>query len=115
MSTAERIRARRLELGMTQQELADKLGYTSKSSIGKIENGNQELPMKLLKKVAKALQISPQDLIEWKDPEAEEAAQDLRLLALFHSLDSEGQADVMDFLEVKVNRMKKDISQQSAS
>ena len=34
------IRKRREELGMTQQELADKLGYSSKSTINKIRKWN---------------------------------------------------------------------------
>ena len=33
------IKARRVELGLTQQELAEKMGYTNRSSIAKIENG----------------------------------------------------------------------------
>ena len=35
----KRIRRRREELGMTQEELADKLHYKSKTTIAKIENG----------------------------------------------------------------------------
>ena len=38
------IRARRKELGITQEELAHKLGYKSKVSINKIEMGIQKLP-----------------------------------------------------------------------
>ena len=41
----DRIRARREELGLTQEELATRLGYKSKSSINKIETGNNNLPM----------------------------------------------------------------------
>ena len=40
MSTIyDRIRARRLELGLTVEDLAQQLGYKDKSSISKIENG----------------------------------------------------------------------------
>ena len=40
MSTIyDRIRARRLELGLTAEDLAQQLGYKDKSSISKIENG----------------------------------------------------------------------------
>ena len=37
MAVGDRIRARRTELGMTQEELAKKAGYKSRSSINKIE------------------------------------------------------------------------------
>lgn len=35
----ERIKARRLELGLTQEELAKKMGYTSRSTVNKVELG----------------------------------------------------------------------------
>ena len=38
MTTGERIKQRRKELGMTQAELAKKTGYTDKSSIAVIES-----------------------------------------------------------------------------
>lgn len=39
MTFGERVKARRIELGWTQEELAEKMGYKSKSSINKIELG----------------------------------------------------------------------------
>ena len=45
MSTIyDRIRARRLELGLTVEDLAQQLGYKDKSSISKIENGKADIP-----------------------------------------------------------------------
>lgn len=35
----ENIKKRRLELGMTQNDLSEKLGYKEKSAISKIEKG----------------------------------------------------------------------------
>ena len=46
MSTIyNRIRARRLELGLTVEDLAQQLGYKDKSSISKIENGKADMPL----------------------------------------------------------------------
>ena len=39
MEIGDRIRKKREELGMSQEELAKKIGYRSRSSINKIENG----------------------------------------------------------------------------
>ena len=36
MGIGDRIKQRRIELGMSQQELATAMGYTSKSTINKI-------------------------------------------------------------------------------
>lgn len=38
MTIGDRIRKRREELGLTQEELAKKLGYASRSSVNKVEN-----------------------------------------------------------------------------
>ena len=51
----KRIKARREELGMTQEELAQKLGYKSRSSISKIEAGINDIPLSKIKAFAKAL------------------------------------------------------------
>ena len=61
------IRARRKELGMTQEELAHKLGYKSKVSINKIELGLQKLPSDKIKAVADALGVSPNYLASWNE------------------------------------------------
>ena len=40
----EKIKQRRMELGLTVEELANKMGYKDKSSISKIENGKADIP-----------------------------------------------------------------------
>lgn len=56
MSTIyDRIRARRLELGLTAEDLAQQLGYKDKSSISKIENGKADIPQAKVELFANAL------------------------------------------------------------
>mgnify|MGYP002709301167 CR=1 FL=1 len=50
-----RIRARREELGLSQEELAARMGYKSKSSINKIEMGVNVIPQSKVLAFAKAL------------------------------------------------------------
>ena len=66
MTIGERIRNRRIELNMTQEELAKKAGYKSRSSINKIEL-SRDLPLKKIEKVAIALDLEPSQLIGWSD------------------------------------------------
>ena len=55
----ERIKKRRLELGMSYQELADKTGL-SKSTLQRYETGGiSNIPLSKLNILAKALKISP--------------------------------------------------------
>lgn len=59
------IRKRRLELGMSQEELARKSGYTDRSSIAKIESGKVDISLGNLKKIAEALGSDPLELLDW--------------------------------------------------
>lgn len=63
----KRIRRRREELGMTQEELADKLHYKSKTTIAKIENGTNDIVQSKVVEFAKALRTSPAYLMGWID------------------------------------------------
>ena len=67
MEVGERIRKRREQLGITQEELAKRVGYTSTSSVAKVEaNANGMVQSKLLA-FAKALQTTPSYLLGWED------------------------------------------------
>lgn len=86
MTTGERIRQRRLELGMTQKELADKLGYSTKTTVAAIEAGRNELRQAKIQAIAEVLDCDPLWLIGlsnkapeprpgwYLDPEAAEIA-----------------------------------------
>ena len=65
----QQIRWHREQLGMSQEELAKKLGYKSKSSINKVETGNQGLTQSKIMQFAEALQTTPGALLSW-DSEA---------------------------------------------
>ena len=67
------IKNKRLELGMTQEELAHKVGYKTKGSIQKLEN-TRDMPIKKLKPIAEALGIDVKVLLGWDDVEEEKAA-----------------------------------------
>ncbi len=66
MNIGDRIRARREALGYTQEELAKKLGYASRSSVNKVEN-SRELSNKKVQMFAKILKVSPAYLMGWED------------------------------------------------
>lgn len=53
-----RIRNRREELGLSQEELAARMGYKSKSSINKIEMGVNDIPQSKVFAFAKALETT---------------------------------------------------------
>ncbi len=61
------IRKQREKLGLTQEELAKRLGYKSKSTINKIEMGINDISQTKIKAFAKALNTSIAYLMDWHD------------------------------------------------
>lgn len=53
----------RLERKMSQNELADLVGYTDRSSIAKIEKGDVDLPQSKILLIASALNVDPGELM----------------------------------------------------
>lgn len=69
MTIGERIKERREALGMTQQELADRLGYKSRSTINKIEMNGRNLKQSKIKAFADVLQTTPGYIMGWDNKE----------------------------------------------
>ena len=93
MEIGERIRQRRDELGMTQDELARAAGYKSRSSINKIEVDGRGLPQSKIVDIARALKTTPSYLMGWEDEEAasltamqEETMEKFLMLSYEHQL-----------------------------
>lgn len=59
----DRIRMRRIELGMSQDDLAKKLGYKTRSAIAKIEAGENDVSSAKLCAIAKVLNVSSEYLL----------------------------------------------------
>ena len=57
--------------GMTQEELAFRLSYKSKSSINKIEQGLNDIPQSKIVKFAEVLGVSPGYLMGWEDEQSQ--------------------------------------------
>lgn len=72
-----RIKSRREELGMSQQELATRVGYKSRSSINKIELGKNDIPQSAIQKIAQALNCTPGFLMGWS-PDVEATMEIIR-------------------------------------
>lgn len=64
-----RIRNRREELGLSQDELGKRLGYKSRSSINKIELDQRNLTQSKIKAIADALETTPSYIMGWDEPD----------------------------------------------
>ena len=67
MTLGDRVKQKRENMGLSQEELADKMGYKSKTSIHKIEQGITDLPLSKVEELAKVLNVTTSYLMGWED------------------------------------------------
>ena len=79
MTIGERIKLKREELGMSQEELAEKIGYKSRSSINKIELDRQQLTQKKIKVFADALGVTANYILGIEDEPKKTRVQRVRI------------------------------------
>ena len=65
MTVADRIKELRTEKGITQTELAKRLGNKDKSTISKIESKGNDISLKDIKRIAEVLDTTPSYLMGW--------------------------------------------------
>ena len=105
MSTVgNRILIMRKHLGWTQEELAKKMGYKSKSTINKIEMGINDIPQSKILIFAKVLGTTPAYLMGWdekspsKDKPIELSEGEKALLELFNKVPEDQQKLVLQMI-----------------
>lgn len=100
MSTiGSRIRKRREQLDLSQDELAKRLGFKSRSSINKIELDERNLTQSRIKAIADALETTPSYIMGW-----DELNEQVDLEKLRQDIQKEGEAE-----KIIVNRYGKDV------
>ncbi len=67
MNIGERIRLKRNEKGWSQRYLAEKMGYSNHSTVGKIETGKVDLPQSKVVQFAEVLGVSVAYLMGWEE------------------------------------------------
>lgn len=104
----ENIRTRREQLGMSQEDLARKMGYKSRSSINKIESGENDIPQSKIEAFAKALNTTPAYLMGWEDEKkADNEVQKTNTIAI---LGRDGTREVKHFSDEEFAIVKKMLS-----
>jgi transcriptional regulator with XRE-family HTH domain len=69
MEIGDRVKMLREQQGMTQEELAHKLGYKNKSSVAHIEK-NRDIPRSMVVQLADILGTTPCYLMGWEEKES---------------------------------------------
>lgn len=103
MTIGQRIKQRREALKMSQEELAQKIGYKSRSSINKIELDLYNLKQSKIKAIADALQTTPSYIMGWEEeknptPDIEDGKY-MEFMRLFKQLPESEQQIVIDLIK----------------
>ena len=97
-----RILALRKQAGLTQQELAVKVGYKTKSAINKIELGINDISQPKIVAFANALGVTPAYLMGWDKTTKEEN----ELLNLINQLNEEEVVELSNFVDYLISKRK---------
>ena len=113
MSTVgENIFRMRKQLNWTQEELALKMGYKSKSTINKIEMGINDIPQSKIVQFAEVLGTTPAHLMGWDEDnkdsptEADLSEGEKILLDLFRRVPEDKQELVLQMIRVALGNQE---------
>ena len=120
MTLYDRIRTRREQLNMSQEELAKRLGYKSRSTIAKIESGENDITQSKIVAFAKALGVKPGYLMGWEDvPEPSSSLsltqQEETHIKKYRQLDADGKEEIDDIIDVKLAKLQRKAEEDAES
>lgn len=132
-----RVKELRLEKEMSQDELAKKCGYGSRSTINKIELGINDIPQSKIKAIAEALNVSVGTLLCWDEMDSSHDTKKLQkeveqieldstiekkygkpafdILSMFVQLDIEDQAEIRGEIKQMLKGEKYSVKKESSN
>ena len=103
MTLGERVKMLRQKVGLTQEELAKEIGYSTKTSISKIENDVLDINQSTTIALARALKTTPSVIMGWEEVEEnvtiQNTPQEEALLSNYRQLNADGQKKVDGYVE----------------
>jgi transcriptional regulator with XRE-family HTH domain len=101
LPVGQKIRERRLALGLTQADLAGRIGI-QQSDLCRMEKGEYRVSLETLFKVLRIFQVTIGDFFAEEDPLAGEGSEELA--RLFRRLSPEAREEVLDFVRFKSDK-----------
>ena len=103
MTLGKRIKDLRIKAGLTQEQLAIKIGYSTKTSISKIENDVLDINQSTIVALARALNTTPSIIMGWEEKEAIKplditSLEGLRIVPLYESVSAGFGTTAQDYI-----------------
>ena len=103
MTLGKRIKELRIKAGLTQEQLAIKIGYSTKTSISKIENDVLDINQSTIAALARALNTTPSIIMGWEEKETIKplnikSLEGLRIVPLYESVSAGFGATAQDYI-----------------
>ena len=111
MTIGEKIKHRRIEMGMSQRDLAAKMGYNHHSTVARIESGKVDIPQSRIVRFCEVLGVSITYLMDWEEVKKENDTLSDVILRMrsdsvfreavesLHKMDSEKLSSLLAFLK----------------
>lgn len=113
-SIGSRIRELRESVGMSQEELAIKIGYKDRSTIAKIELDARNLTQSKIKSIADVLHVTPAYIMGWDQSIQNEddvcmklSEEERELIQQYRSMDQSGKDFIKTVIDREQNRKEK--------
>ena len=100
----QKVRARRLELGLTQEQLAHKMGYKDKTAINKIELDKNDVNQTKLIKLAKALEVPPTYFVDDVEHQAQPPQRIIEYAKRLSELSPATQENALKYIDFLAER-----------
>lgn len=100
MHIGDRIKARRVSLGWSQRDLAERMGYKNHSAVARAESGAVDLPQSKVEQFAQVLGVTPGYLMGWVDLATSEKNDQLAKLVVKLRTDSDFYNTVVALAEL---------------
>lgn len=105
MTIGARIRAIRESQGISQKKLSE-LVHVSSSFISRIENGSSIPSLELIRSIAHALKVPPQDILRDYFEYSEDSSITERIQIIIERFPPSRQLEILDTLEFLSNRLE---------
>lgn len=114
----QRIKQKREELGWTQEDLANRMGYKSKSTINKIEMGINDVTQSKIVKFAEILDTSISFLMGWDQEQIDTLTEiendrisyvtetESNLISLIKEFTENEMAELLDYAKYIISKRK---------